>query len=461
MTTLIEDPIANGLADYAARLRSGQTTVAATVEAYAARIKTLDHRLQAWQHLDLDRALQTAKALDAMLAGGHDLGPLMGVPIGVKDIIAVEGMPTTNGSLHPSDHLTGSEGAIVARLKRAGCVVLGKTKTVEFALGATGVNEARGTPVNPWDDQRHRIPGGSSNGSAVATAAGMCGFALGTDTGGSVRIPACFNNLYGHKTTVGLWPTDGVFPLSPTLDSIGPLCHTADDAAIVHRVVTGQSVDAVQHLAGLKFGRPGQWYFDELDAEVSTAFEAAVQQLVANGVEIVEINLEESAERTKLFPQIVPPELLAALTPEGFASARDKMDSVSADRASFGLQVSAVDYTSAQRRLKELQAIAAERMAGLDGVLTPTCLMLPAAVEDLSDPQTAERALQSSHNTQPVNMFGLCAASLPITQFGASLPVGLQLVLPHGEDSRLLALSAAMEAVLGAGARPALSGFLA
>jgi aspartyl-tRNA(Asn)/glutamyl-tRNA(Gln) amidotransferase subunit A len=264
---VIDDPLKNGLADYARRLRAGHTTVTATVEAYAERIAALDGRLQAWQHLDLDRAMDTARALDVMIAGGHDFGPLTGVPIGVKDIIAVSGLPTTNGSLYPSEDLTGPEGTIIKRLKQAGCVILGKTRTVEFALGATGVNEARGTPVNPWDAQRHRIPGGSSSGSAVATAAGMCAFALGTDTGGSVRIPACFNNLYGHKTTVGLWPTDGVFPLSPTLDSIGPLCRTADDAAIVHRVVTGQHIAPVQSLAGLRRGRPGQWCFDELDAD--------------------------------------------------------------------------------------------------------------------------------------------------------------------------------------------------
>src|SRR3546814_99103 len=190
------------------------------LDACLARIAALNHRLQAFQVVDADRARQAARAVDELLAAGTDLGPLMGVPIAVKDIIAVEGLPTSNGSKLPSEHLTGPEGPLVGQLKAAGCVILGKTRTVEFALGATGVNEARGTPWNPWDATVHRFPGGSSSGSAVAVAAGLFGFALGTDTGGSIRIPARFCGLFGHTTTIGLWQTAGAFPLSPTSDPI-------------------------------------------------------------------------------------------------------------------------------------------------------------------------------------------------------------------------------------------------
>jgi len=162
----------------------------------------------------------------------------MGVPTGIKDIIAVNGFPTTNGSNADTEHLSGREGTILEQLHRAGAIVIGKTKTVEFALGATGVNESRGTPWNPTDRKVHRIPGGSSSGSAVAVSAGLVGLALGTDTGGSVRIPACLTGIVGHKTSTELWAADGVFPLSPTLDSIGPLCRTVEDAATVHEVTT-------------------------------------------------------------------------------------------------------------------------------------------------------------------------------------------------------------------------------
>ena len=192
MATLPADPFASGIAAFAEDLRAGRTSSVAATEACLERIAALNPKLDAFQLVDGTRARAAAAAIDALLAAGTDLGPLMGVPIGVKDIIAVEGLPTTNGSLYQTAHLNGPEGTIVQRLKEAGCVILGKTKTVEFALGATGVNEARGTPWNPWDSSIQRIPGGSSSGSAVATAAGLCAFALGTDTGGSVRIPACF-----------------------------------------------------------------------------------------------------------------------------------------------------------------------------------------------------------------------------------------------------------------------------
>ena len=460
MPRLPKDPFAQGLAAYAEDLRAGRTTATATVKACLSRISALDERLGAFEVVDSDRAMKAAKAVDGLLASGTDLGPLMGVPVGVKDIIALDGLPTTNGSLFPSDHLTGPEGTVMHRLKTAGCIPIGKTKTVEFALGATGVNEARGTPWNPWDAHTHRIPGGSSSGSAVATAAGLCGFALGTDTGGSVRIPACFTGLFGHKTTVGLWPTDGVFPLSPTLDSVGPLTRNAGDAALVHAVVTGEDIPVPMRPEGLRLGRPVNYFFEDLDDQVAGTMEAAVVALSAAGVEIVDIEIPEAAERAQLFPSIVPAELLARLTPDGFARARDKMDSVTAARAAHGLEVSAAEHVAAQYRRLELEQIAAVRFHELDGWIAPTCPFVPMPVDNLQHPEEAARALQSSRNTQPGNIFKLCAASLPIHQFGASLPVGLQLMAPGGDDGRLLSMAMGLESVLGTGRAPDLSGFM-
>lgn len=254
------NPFDNDLSGFAEALRAGKTSAETVTRACLERIEQLNPALDAFQQVGAERAIEQARAIDGLLASGTDLGALMGVPIAVKDIIAVEGFPTTNGSRYPSESLTGPEGELIKRLKRAGCVILGKTKTVEFALGATGVNEARGTPWNAWDAENHRIPGGSSSGSAVATAAGLCGFALGTDTGGSVRIPACYNGLFGHKTSMGLWPTNGIFPLSATLDSAGPLCRTAADAILIHEQLTGEAVPPVQ-LTGLRFGLPAPVFF--------------------------------------------------------------------------------------------------------------------------------------------------------------------------------------------------------
>jgi len=233
----IQNPFDKGLKAYAEDLRKGRANIVDSLNYCLQRIDKYDSHLQAFQHLDSNGASKTAQALQDLLQSGTDLGPLMGVPVAIKDIIAVDAMPTTNGSLFEAGLPGPVEADIVSQLKRAGCIILGKTKTVEFALGATGMNAARGTPRNPSDWDTHRLPGGSSSGSAVAVAAGFAAFALGTDTGGSIRIPASFNGIFGHKTSVGLWPTNGVFPLSPTLDSIGPLCRTAADAALIHHTL--------------------------------------------------------------------------------------------------------------------------------------------------------------------------------------------------------------------------------
>ena len=210
MTPLPPDPIeSGGIAGYSRRLRSGEITAEAATAAYLARIGALDARLGAYEYVAAEATMATARALDALLAAGTDLGPLMGVPVAIKDIIAVDGMPTHAGSNLDIADLIGPEGSFVGSLRRAGCVILGKTRTVEFALGATGISTSRGTPWNPWDASVRRITGGSSSGSGVATAAGLCAFSIGSDTGGSVRLPATFCGIFGLKTTVGLWPTDG------------------------------------------------------------------------------------------------------------------------------------------------------------------------------------------------------------------------------------------------------------
>lgn len=462
MTSLPADPLAEGgIAAFAVALRNGEITSEAVTKAYLDRIAILDPKLGAYQHVAAETALATARAMDQLLQAGTDLGPLMGVPVGIKDIFAVEGMPTTNGSQLETADITGPEGEFVYELKRAGAVILGKTKTVEFAFGATGVNGVRGTPWNPWDSKVKRAPGGSSSGSGVAAAAGLAAFTIGSDTGGSVRIPSAFCGLFGHKTTVGMWPTDGVFPLSPTLDTVGPLCRSATDAAIVHAVIGDLEIPAPAHLAGLRFGKPNSHFFDNLDPEVADCFEAAEAALVAAGVEIVPVDLPDASERAVLFKNIVPAEFIASLGRERFEADHQHMDPVSAARAGVGLSVDAVSYVAAQQRHKALLWEAAECFDGLDGWITPTSPCLPMPVSEVEDAAALKLAMLPSQNTQSANLFGICAISLPIHQFGASLPVGLQLMCPADFDSEALAIGMAMEAVFGDTPRPDLGDFVA
>lgn len=459
MKQLAKDHFSNGVAAFAQEVRSGSLTFAESTSATLQRISDLDPALNAFECIDENGSMHTAAALDQLLTNGTDLGPLMGVSIAVKDIIAVDGMPTSNGSNYSAEHLQWKEGSLVKKLRAAGCIIIGKTKTVEFALGPTGINKSRGTPRNPWDAEQHRIPGGSSSGSSVAVASGMCGIALGSDTGGSIRIPACYNGITGLKTTVGLWPTDGVFPLSQTFDSIGPLCRSADDAQIIHQVITGgQSLSPVS-LKGLRFGIPRQVYFDDLDSEVQRAFDAALQSLKAEGVQLVEFDFPQTEEKDKLMPAIMGPEIIDAITAEGFRQAFDGMDPVTRARAALGLDVTAHEYVHAKKRLVELQQLTAEKCADTDAWITPTCLMLPPTVQEIEQSKAVEkRALLSSRNTQPGNMLGMCATSLPLPVSG--LPVGFQLMMAGGSDKRLLAVSMAVQDCLGIPPGPDLERFV-
>src|SRR4051812_16621642 len=247
-------------------LRAGRCTAQDVTAAYLERIESLDPRLGAFTHVARASALAASKAVDAMLASGMDLGPLMGVPIAVKDLYSVAAMPTTAGSRLDVQDLVTAEGPFIGRLRRAGCVLLGKTRTTEFAAGT--INLTHKPPVNPWSVQRPLMPGGSSSGSAVAMAADLCAMSLGSDTGGSVRQPAALCGTFGYKCTVGMWPVEGVFPLSATLDSLGIFTRSALDAAVAYSVLQGTTVPRAARLRGLRLGKPRQRFFEDVEPEV-------------------------------------------------------------------------------------------------------------------------------------------------------------------------------------------------
>jgi aspartyl-tRNA(Asn)/glutamyl-tRNA(Gln) amidotransferase subunit A len=460
--TMAADPLEGiGIAEYGRRLRSGAMTITATVEAYLSRIAGLDPRLGAYELVAPEPALAAAAALDHLLKAGVDLGPLMGVPIAVKDLLAVDGVPTRAGSNVDVSDVVGAEGSFVRSLKRCGCVILGKAKTVEFAFGAVGTNSVRGTPWNPCDATRQRIPGGSSSGPAVAVAAGLCAFAVGSDTGGSVRLPAALCGTFGLKTTVGLWPLDGVFPLSPTLDSLGLLTRTAADASTVFYALSGKPEPAPAQIDRLTFGKPAAYFYAALHKAVASCVEAALERIAAAGARMVTIEVPEAAEREAIFPALLPAELIGVLGRASFENGRAEMDPVVATRAARGLEVSAEQYIRLIRRQRELAVIAAERMRGLDGWITPTAALPPPPVADFDDLEDALRlAFSITRATQPVNLFGQCAANLPIHHLGSDLPVGLQIVCAANADEALLAIARAAETLLGTPPPPDLGGFV-
>ncbi len=462
MTVLPPDPIEpGGIAGYGRRLRGGEMTAEAAVRAYLDRIEALDARLGAFEHVAGDQALATARALDGLLAAGTDLGPLMGVPVALKDLFAVEGMPIHVGSTIDVSDLVGAEGSLVKRLKRAGAIILGKTRMVEFALGPIGISRPRGTPWNPWDASVHRIPGGSSSGSAVAMAAGMCAFAIGSDTGGSVRLPAAFCGIFGLKTTVGVWPTDGAFPLSGDLDTIGPMTRSAADAAVVYAVLTGQPAPVARLLRGLRLGRPSNYFYEKLETQVAACVEAALSALTDAGVEIVSVEVPEAPEREKYFPVALPADLITVLGRKRFLAGRDAMDPIVATRGANGLDVGAPEYNQLRwRRLRLCESVKA-RFSGLDGWVTPTAARVAVPIDDFDNVEAGMKlTLAITQATQPINLLDLCATSTPIQTFGANLPVGMQIACPGGRDADALSIAMAIEELTGLPPRPDLSGFI-
>jgi len=459
---LTADPLAEGgIEAFARRLRAGEITSEKVTAAYLSRIDSCDSLLGAFQYVAGDRALATARAMDQLLANGTDLGPLMGLPIAVKDLFAVDGMPTTAGSKLDVSDLIGSEGTFVKRLKKAGCVILGKTKTVEFALGITGVSTPRGTPWNPWDGHTQRLTGGSSSGSAAAMAAGLCALAIGSDTGGSIRVPAALCGVFGLKTTFGLWPADGVFPLAPNLDTVGLLTKSAQDAAIAFSVLSRRKLPRPAQLGGLRLGRSNDYFFRNLDPAVAGCMSAALSTLEGKGVKIVDQEVPEAREREAYFPVALPVQLIAGLGRDRFLAGRESMDSIVRARAENGLNVQAVEYLRLElKRARSAQEIS-KRFAGLDAWVSPTATILPLPITDLNDQKKGMAlTLGMTQNSQPANYLNLCAASLPVHQLGSQLPVGLQFICPGNREEHLLSLALAAEAVLGRGGSPSLDAFM-
>ena len=431
------------LADYARGLRSGAFTARASIDACLARIE-LERALDAFTYVDADGARASAQAIDLQLSANVDVGPLMGVPIGIKDLYAVTGMPLTAGSRVDIADRAPREGTLVNALKRAGAIIIGKTRTTEFAFGA--FNPTHPTSRNPADRSAHRMPGGSSAGSAVAVAGGLCGIAFGTDTGGSVRQPAALCGIAGFKATGGRLPMDGVFPLSQTFDSPGWFARCVDDLTVIWTLLSGEPPARVRAIDAQVFGVPDAHFFDALESDVAQAFELAQRRLAAAGARIVPVKLPSLADLDTAFGAFLGAELVGFLGRDRVTANLAQMDPVAAARIAPGLALSADAYIDMRMRFAALAQAATRAIDGVDVLITPTCPCVAALVE--GHEATADAAAWSRESlrlTRPANLFGFCGVSLPIHQLIGSLPVGLQLLARGGDDAKLLAAAASVE----------------
>lgn len=391
-----------------------------------------------------------AQAVDQRRNAGVPVGPLAGVPISVKDLFDVAGAVTRAGSTVLADSAPAAADApAIARLRAAGAVIVGHTNMTEFAFSGLGINPHFGTPPNPWDAER--IPGGSSSGAAVSVADGMAAAAIGTDTGGSVRIPAAFCGLVGFKPSHGRSDLRGTVPLSTSLDSIGPIARAVADCATLDAFLTGGAVPHLHPLVakGLRLAVPQTYVLDGLDEGVAKAFARALSILSLAGASIVEVPFAEWSGI---------PDLLAGgglVAAEAYAwhrkrleTSADRYDPRVAVRVLRGKAISAADYIDlADLRARRIAETAAA-MAPYDALLMPTVACVAPKLADLAadEAYTAANSL-ALRNTTVANLLDLCAATIPC-QVPGDLPVGISVVCAATGDRRCLDLAAGVEEAL-------------
>jgi len=442
------------LSTLAAELASGKTTSQALVEDALARIHLASGEgARAFLRTHRESALAEAKASDALRACGIVPSPLAGIPVSVKDLFDVAGDITRAGSKALADAAPAKDDAVVVRrLRQAGAVIVGRTNMVEFAFSGLGLNPHYGTPRNPWDRATGRIPGGSSSGAAVSVSDGMAAMGLGTDTGGSVRIPAALCGLTGFKPTARRIPKDGTFPLSTTLDSIGPIAHSVACCALVDSILAGDApqVPAALPLAGLRLGVVQDYVLEGLDGAVAEAFGSALSKLSRAGAGVAEVRFEALRRLPQLNRKggLVVAEAYA-IHRELIARRKADYDPRVASRTLLGADMSAAEYIELLAQRAAMIAQSARLAAPYDALLMPTVAMVAPAIAPLEvDDQLYGRTnLAILRNPGVVNFLDGCALSIPCHRPGEG-PVGLMVVGQCGEDRRLLAVGLALEAAL-------------
>jgi aspartyl-tRNA(Asn)/glutamyl-tRNA(Gln) amidotransferase subunit A len=443
-------PTLSGLAD---DLENGRTNARKLVDECLARIADKSGEgARAFIHVDVEAAIEAAKAMDRLREVRAAPSRFAGIPVSVKDLFDIRGQVTRAGSRALEDSAPAEADApVVARLRRAGFIVIGRTNMTEFAFSGIGINPHYGTPKSTWQRSVGHVPGGSSSGAAVSVADGMVHGALGTDTGGSCRIPAAYNGIVGFKPTQRRIPLEGGVPLSFTLDSFGPLARTAQCCAVLDAVLADEPVRPLQPrpIKGMRLAVPTTVALDDLDDEVARSFDRALESLSRQGA---------------LIERIAVPEFLDVglmNTKGGFAAAEsyawhrylivshgDVYDPRVSLRIMRGETISAADYIELLGMRKSLISRANVRLAPYDALVMPTTAITPPRIADLADDKAFTKAnLLSLRNCTLINMIDGCAISLPCHREGDA-PVGLMLAASGGSDRLIFELAAAMEGVI-------------
>lgn len=416
------------------------------------RLETRREQERVFSKVYAERARAEAHAADARLGAGQALGPLDGRIVSIKDLFDVAGEPTLAGSVVRRTAAPAVQDAtIVQRLREAGAVIVGKTHMTEFAFTPVGLNPHYGEPGNAVDPTR--IPGGSSSGAAVSAAEGTSEIAIGSDTGGSVRIPAALNGIVGFKPTARRIPLDGAFPLAPSLDSIGPLTRTVTDAILTDAVMAGETPilpDAVP-LSSLRIAVPRGYLLDAMEPDVATHFEASLAALEKAGVKLVDIMLDDLIQRWR--------EASSSGSIVGIEAGRIHADTWLRDPdanvdlrvkrpLSVRLHVPDETYQAMVATRNQLIREMDERLNGFDAFATPATPIVAPTIASVSHDEDEYDRVEglTLRDTQVGNQFDLCSITLPMP--GMKLPTGLMLSARGGTDKRLLAAALSVEALL-------------
>ena len=416
-------------------------------DAYLQRIAALDPKLHSFVEVYADDARLAAQGAEAAIRAGHAVGPLHGIPVALKDLIEIEGRIVTGGCEVWRERRATRTATLVRRLLAQGMIVLGKTHTVEFAMGGWGTNSVRGTPWNPWDPARPRTPGGSSSGSGVAVAAGLAPWAVGSDTGGSVRLPASWCGITGLKTTVGRISTYGVLPLSPTLDTPGPMARTVEDTALLYLAMQGPDpldprterlpfTDPMPGLRrgvrGLRLARLPDSERRHASAEVLAAYDESLEQLARLGADVVRVDLPFA------LADVAAANLLI-MAAESYTLLRELIDDDSAPldphvrpRIAAGRDITARAYIEALQMREAMKLKFAAALEGIDALLTPTTMTTALPLEEV------DQTKAPAHFTRFGNFLDLCALALPNGAGAGGLPTSLQIVCRGHDEATAL-----------------------
>ncbi len=448
------------IAETANRIWNDALSPVDVVQAYLDRIDQYDASYNAYQTVFREEALNAARQAEQDIRSGHYRGPLHGIPIGVKDLVYTKGGRTTAGSLVMADFVPDFDATIIEKLQAAGAIILGKTSVHEFAYGPTGVNPHYGTPRNPWGQDR--LPGGSSSGSGVALAAGLTAGAIGSDTGGSIRIPAALCGIVGIKATYGRVSRYGVVGLSWTLDHLGPMTRTVEDAGLMLNGLAGHDpkdpasadLPVPDFTAGLRDGVSGlrvgvlrDYFFRSLDPDVQLAVEEAVRVLERQGAQIRDVTFPLASQIAVINSPIIQSEAATYHLPK-LRNNWEQLSTKLRARLLPGLAVTADIYLNAQRARALVVQQCLELMQDVDVLLAPTEPVGAPRIDDefVTIQGRTEGVVNTlTRLTRPFNLTGFPAISVPCGFTAEGLPVGLQLASRPWEEATLLRAAFAYE----------------